>query len=180
VTRADLTNITIRLAIIGAVTVAGSLWLHFTGPLPVVKVTTPTDEFVPFWYMVTAFPVLGMLSADIVDSLRTRDYRASAVLAMATCSITALSAGRLSLHLPISGHALVIGYVVALRFVRRSGPLALAELLVSAGFLMVIAYPKLVMWGDPITLGVGLGLGVLFAVVTLLATKKRGSAVPSP
>ena len=173
-TRPDLANVAIRLAIIGTLTVAGGLWLHFTGPLPVVRVTTRTDEFVPFWYMLTAFPVLGMLCADIVDALRARDYRSCAILAIATCGIVALSAGRLSLHLPISGHALVIGYVLSLRLVRRSNPLALAELLVSAGFLVVIAYPKLMMWGDPITLGVGIGLGVLFAAVTLAATRKRG------
>lgn len=176
--RPTSTTVAIRLSIIAAVTVAGGLWLHHTGPHPVIRGMTVTDEYAPLWYMLTALPVLGVLVADVVDAIRSRVYRESVVLAVATVAIVGLSAGRLSLFLPISGHALVVTFVVVLRVARRSGPKALLELVVSVGLLAVITYMKLVVWRDPITLGVGVGIGVLFAVVTLLAIRWR--ACPSP
>ncbi len=167
-----LATLATRLAIAAAVTAVGALWLHITGPTRVVQGMTVTDEYAPLWYMLTAFPVLGVLCADVVDAIRIRDLRTFAVLAVAMIAIVGLSAGRLSLLLPISGHALVAAHLVTLRIARRSGPAAVYELVVAVGLLAVIAYMKLVVWDDPITLGVGIGIGVLFAVGVLVVTRR--------
>jgi len=84
-------------------------------------------------------------------------------------AIVSLSTGRLSLCLPVSGHALVIAFVVILRVARRSRPLAVYELVVSVGFLAVIAYIKLVVWLAPITLGLGVGMSRFAIPARLMA-----------
>jgi hypothetical protein len=60
----------VRVAIILATTLAGAAWLAHKGPVPVIRITTPLPEMAPFWYMLLAFSVLGMLVADLVDLWR--------------------------------------------------------------------------------------------------------------
>ena len=52
--------------IVAAVSLVGMLWLLHAGPTPVIRITTPLDENAPFWYMISAFPILGMLIAELV------------------------------------------------------------------------------------------------------------------
>ena len=59
-----------RVAIILATTLAGAAWLAHKGPVPVIRITTPLPEMAPFWYMLLAFPVLGMLVADLFELWR--------------------------------------------------------------------------------------------------------------
>jgi hypothetical protein len=62
----------VRKAILLATTLAGAAWLAHKGPVPVIRITTPLPERAPFWYMLLAFPVLGMLVADLFDLWRAR------------------------------------------------------------------------------------------------------------
>jgi hypothetical protein len=165
-------GVSIRLAVVVLVTIAGGLWLYVTGPHLVVRGMTLTDEPVPLWYMLAAFPVLGALCADVIDSVRIRDPVTAVVLTVAISAIVVLSAGRLSLLLPMSGHALVFAFAVVLRVARRSHPLAVYELCAAVGLSMATATMKLWVWSDPLTLGVGSGIGVMLAVVTSAVTRR--------
>ncbi|HSJ52950.1 MAG TPA: hypothetical protein VLC52_04315, partial [Anaerolineae bacterium] len=90
------------------VTLAGALWLYAKGPVPVVRGTTPLEEMAPFWYMVSAFPVLGMLVADLVLLLlRYGLDRRSVELAFQLAVLLLISNARLGIRLPISGHPLL-------------------------------------------------------------------------
>lgn len=157
-----------RLWIVLAMTALGAAWLAYIGPRPVVRIVTPLPETVPFWYMLTAFPVLGMLVADLVDLWRRRvPGLYLAAFAAQIVLIVALSAGRLALRLPISGHALVVSYLLCRRLF--GGDLrsdrARFELVWGVSTLVVIAYPKLLWWTDPTTFGVGLATGALLAAL---------------
>ncbi len=158
---------TSRVATILLVTLVGSIWLWYVSPRPVVVVTTVIPESVPTWYMLTAFPVLGMLVADLLALLRRRDRWLSALeLGLQIGLIVALSGGRLTLRIPLSGHTLLFAYFIARRSLTRrwSTDADLLELAVASVFLVVCAYPKLLWWGDPITLSTGVGLGVVMAL----------------
>lgn len=158
-----------RAFIVVVVTAAGAAWLVHKGPVPVIRITTEIDEFAPFWYMLTAFPVLGMLLADLAESVRRSRpgaRRGSIVLAANIACVIALSNLRLGIRLPVSGHALVVAYFLARRRLvpgeTRGGRL---EAGIAAAILLAIAYAKLVWWTDPVTLGAGIGLALLLAFV---------------
>ena len=73
-----------RAFLILACTLAGAAWLIHTGPMPVIRISTPLPVMAPTWYMLLAFPVLGMLVADLVDLWRWRGLdRVSAELGVA-------------------------------------------------------------------------------------------------
>jgi hypothetical protein len=159
-----------RLGVTALVTAAGAVWLWHTGPVPVVRVSTVLPEYAPFWYMLAAFPVLGMLVADlVVMARRGASRRAMAELATALALLVALGQARLALHLPVSGHAMLAAYFI----VRRSllgvgdGGYARGELVVGVGVLAAVAYPKLLWWHDPISLGVGVLVGGILALGVL-------------
>ncbi len=157
----------LRLAAVVAVTAAGAAWLHVKGPMPVVRVTTALDETVPFGYMLTAFPVLGMLVGDwAVMVWRRAPWPRIVELTLTTALVVAVGQARLALQLPISGHALLVGYVLARRALLGVGAgwYPRLEYAVVLGILAAITFPKLVWWTDPVTLGVGLGLGGLLAL----------------
>ena len=64
----------VRVAIVLATTLAGAAWLAHKGPVPVIRIMTPLPEMAPFWYMLLAFPVLGMLVADLFELWRVVAY----------------------------------------------------------------------------------------------------------
>lgn len=170
-----------RLILVLATTVAGAAWLVHKGPVPVIRITTEIDEFAAFRYMLTAFPVLGMLLADLADGWRRREpgaRRGTIVLAVNIACAVALSSLRLGIRLPVSGHALVVAYFLARRWClpgdRGGGRL---EVGCAAAILAAIAYAKLVWWTDPITLGAGIGLALLLALVERALT---GAGRPVP
>lgn len=68
-----------RLGIVVVSTLAGSVWLILQGPIPVVRITIPLPEPAPFWYMLLAFPVLGLLLADLRDLYRSHGVGALTV-----------------------------------------------------------------------------------------------------
>jgi hypothetical protein len=153
-------SVPFRVAIILATTGAGALWLIHKGPVPVVRITTPLPEITPFWYMLLAFPVLGMLVADWMDLARLRGLDlATAELGCQIALIVGLSAVRLDSRIPLSGHALLIAYFLLRRLWLRNvpPPQSRLEIWLAAGALGGVAYPKLMWWDDPVTLLAGIG-----------------------
>lgn len=158
-----------RLLIISGVTVSGALWLWWRGPFPVIRVTTTLTENAPFWYMITAFPALGILAADVVGLWRRGGPRPLLIELVGMIGLLLLlGATRIALRLPISGHALVISHLIARRLLLPPVHRAWARLELAAGLLLLIAiaYPKLAWWNDPITLGTGAALGIALAVLS--------------
>lgn len=167
----------LRLGMVTALTIAGTLWLLIQGPMPVVRITTILDETVPFWYMLTAFPVLGLLVGDLAVLVRRRAPRLQIVeLAVMIALVVGLGQARLALQLPISGHSLLVGYVLFRRALLGIGCgwYPRVEYAVVVGVLLAITYPKLVWWTDPITLGVGIGAGGLLALSARCAAARTG------
>lgn len=159
----------LRFAIVLATTVAGAAWLIHRGPMPVVRITTPLPEMVPFWYMVLAFPVLGMLVADCVDLARVRGVSLPTVeLALQIAVIVGLSSARLGARIPLSGHSLLVAYFLFRRGLLRSVPpkQSSLEVWIAAAAFAAIAYPKLVWWDDPVTLLNGIVVGGMLAGVS--------------
>jgi hypothetical protein len=159
----------VRIALILATTGAGVLWLIHKGPVPVVRITTPLPEMAPFWYMLLAFPVLGMLVADWVDLARLRGMDLATVeLGAQIALIVGLSAVRLDSRIPLSGHALLIAYFLLRRLWLRNmpPPQSRLEVWLAAGALGGVAYPKLMWWDDPVTLLTGIGVAGGLAAVS--------------
>lgn len=167
--RSNAGPVLLRIAIILATTLAGAAWLIHQGPMAVVRITTPLPEMVPFWYMVLAFPVLGMLVADWVDLLRVRGLSLPTVeLALQIAVIVGLSSARLGARIPLSGHSLLVAYFLFRRGLLRSVPpkQSRVEVWIAVAVLGAIAYPKLVWWDDPVTMLSGIAVGGLLASVS--------------
>jgi len=160
-------GIALRIFLVGVCTLAGGVWLVFQGPIPVIRVTTPLPETAPFWYMLLAFAILGLLLADLLDLYRLRGVNPSTVeLAFQIGLILVLSSARLGARIPLSGHSLLVSYFISRRLLLRSIPPSQSSLEVwlACGVLAAIAYPKLVWWKDPVTLFAGIAAGALLAV----------------
>ncbi len=155
-----------RIASIVAVTLAGAGWLWALGPRPVIVGTTLTPETVPTWYMLTAFPVLGMLVAEWLGLAWRRRWLPAGVLAVQVVAMVFLSSGRLIILLPLSGHALLFTFFGVHRALARRWASApdLLELTTAAVFGVSAAFIKLAWWGDPITLVLGIATGVGLAL----------------
>src|SRR5437867_5203047 len=103
----------IRVAVVLACTVAGIAWLLHKGPVPVIRIMTPLPEPAPFWYMLAAFPVLGLLVADMVDLVLADGLTLNTLeLGCQIVVLILLSNLRLGIRLPISGHALLVSYFI--------------------------------------------------------------------
>jgi hypothetical protein len=129
---------------------------------------TEMPEPVPYWYSVSAFPLLGIVVADALDAAsRNRRSRETVELCAAILLLVALSNLRLGIRVPLSGHAMVAAYVIARRLMvpAQRSVSRVAELLFAIAVFAAIAYVKLVWWGDPTTLLVGATLGIVMAVL---------------
>jgi hypothetical protein len=169
-------NLVFRLGIVSACTLAGGVWLTVQDPLPVIRITTPLAETSPFWYMLLAFPILGLLVADLFDLYRSEGLSRSTVeLGAQITLIVVLSSVRLSARLPLSGHSLLVSYFVARRLLLPSSPRGRSrvELWLGLGVMAAIVYPKLVWWSDPVTLLAGMALGAALAVVSRWTARPR-------
>jgi hypothetical protein len=71
-----------------------------------------------------------------------------------------LGAARFAFLVPLSGHAVVLGFFL-LWYVRR---VVVAPIVVGGLLLVQVAYYKLAVWHDPLTLGLGLLVGVALAL----------------
>ncbi len=156
-----------RWSIATGATLVGTLYLYWKGPVPVVRVSDTLPIDAPFWYMLSAFPALGLLLADLADLARERRWRAVLELAAQILVMVALSHSRLELRIPISGHSLLFTCFM----IRRAWlpvpaiPWRRLELALGAALLAMVAAVKLLWWGDPVTLAVGVLAGLGFTWV---------------
>lgn len=144
--------------IVAAITAIGAVWLMHKVPVPVIRIMTPLQESSPFWYMVSPFPILGMLVAELVGLLAIHGgKRAAAKLGVAIAVLIIVSGIRLSSCIPLSGHAMLLSYFILRRAFLDSSPLALrkAQLWIAGAMATVLVYVKLAWWTDPITLLLG-------------------------
>lgn len=141
----------------------------------VVRVMTTLPEYVPFWYMFSAFPVLGILVADFLLMFKSDQRRRNALIfGVEIGLIIFLSNARLSIRLPYSGHTLLMSYCLVRRQFdsAESKSLYVAETTLTSCFLLMVSTWKLVFWTDPITLFAGVFLGAGIAVAGRYISKK--------
>ncbi len=123
----------------------------------------------PSWYTLMAFPVLGLLLADLLELyVSVRISRPALELGFQIGLIVLLSGARLSGRLPVSGHSLLVSYFIFRRLLLSAKPRgrSAVELWLAAAVLAAIAYPKLAWWNDPATLFSGIALGALLAMAS--------------
>jgi hypothetical protein len=164
----------VRWAIVLMTTALGAAWLYYKGPVPIVRVTTPLQEPVPFWYMLSAFPVLGMLAADLAFLFVSHGLERKTVELGFQVGILVLASNlRLVLRLPISGHSLLFAYFILRRlFIGIPGhSLAKAECLVTMFLYTITSYVKVFWWSDPITVAVGTGIAIGLAAISFCVLK---------
>ena len=160
--------------ILVVITAAGAAWLLVSGPFPVVRGTVPLHMEVPFFYMLSAFPFLGMLVAELAGIVANRGLRRAMGLMTALALLVGLSFFRVAVTLPVSGHLLLIGYFISRRIFqpnRRSRETF--ELFAAGVALLYFVYMKLVSWSDPVTLSVGLLLGGAIFGVNRFVDRER-------
>ncbi|MCZ7567374.1 MAG: hypothetical protein M5U01_02085 [Ardenticatenaceae bacterium] len=159
-------------------TLAGAVWLRTQGSMPVVRGTMPLDLEVPFVYMLSAFPFLGVLTADVFVLLRSPASRKAAFLLAAQVGvIILLSAARLSYRLPISGHILLLTFFVQRSMSRRSHTAYTIETGLGLLALAVLIGIKLVAWRDWVTVGWAMAVAIVLSLSGVGARHILGIAV---
>jgi hypothetical protein len=186
----EVHRLIVRAVVIVAVTAAGAAWLAAKGPVKVLIGSREIDEITPTWYMLAAFPVLGMVLADVLDAALSAGLFAkrTVVLGASAALLVIVSNLRLGIRLPISGHVLLMAYYFALR--ARAGALAMApvarpavvaarvERLVVLALFVAVTAIKLLHWKDWETflLGVAGGLCLAWMVAYFLKTPRTPPA----
>ena len=169
-----------RVGIISIMTMLGAAWLFYKGPMPVMRVTTPLPEIVPFWYMLSAFPALGILLADLASLYFRHGFdRRTFELAFQIGLLLSISHIRLSLGIPISGHMLLFAYVIFRRLCINYPPdktVRWLEFIVVCVLYVITGYVKLVWWTDLITFSTGTigALGLIGLSQFLLNRERHG------
>jgi hypothetical protein len=157
----------LRIGIVALTTAVGAVWLWHEGPIPVIIVTTPSAEFAPYWYMLSAFPVLGILLADLNELWHIeRERRTVFAFASEIALLVLLSNARLAARIPISGHTLVMSYCLLRNpLPQEIDQLKRYEFGLILLMLLMVCYLKLAWWHDPITLLTGVAAGTLLAMI---------------
>ena len=128
----------------------------------------------PTWYMLSAFPILGMLFADWVTLLiHQRQKLPIAELGIQLMILVLVSGLRLDSHIPISGHILLFTYFLLRRFIIQLPiqPLMQIENGVAVALFSITSYVKLVWWTDVITWGAGIVGGVVLVVASWIVLR---------
>jgi hypothetical protein len=168
----------VRWGVVLLTTAFGTMWLYHKGPVPIVRVTTPLQEPVPFWYMLSAFPVLGILVADLISLFANYGLERRTVELGLQVGILVLASNlRLVLRLPMSGHSLLFAYFILRRlFIGIPGhDLAKAECVIAMLLYAVTSYVKVFWWSDPITVAVGTGMAIGLAAISFCMLKNVDS-----
>lgn len=126
------------------------------GPFRVLRGSEPIDVDAPFLYMLSAFPFFGALVADGIDAgWRKRSW--SVLAPIGVCAV--LGVLRLALGLPVSGHALLLGYFSVVSAWQVPRWLAHLEVVAAMVCLAAIGTLKIAVWDDWQTFVFGLGAG---------------------
>jgi hypothetical protein len=165
-----------RWLTVAIVTGAGAFWLFALGSVPVIRVSSAMDTAVPFWYMLTAFPILGMLVADVfVFRVSHKDNLFWVELSCQIALLVLLSYLRLALKLPISGHSLLFSYFILRRTIIKipGHRTRRIELSIAVIFFLIMAYVKLLWWSDYVTPILGIGIAAVMMFISYIAVAKR-------
>ena len=139
------------------------------GPIHAIRGSTKLAELTPLAYLFPIFLPVGMLAGDMLRQGLTGDRRGALALGFGLLGLVLLGAARFAFLVPLSGHAVVLGFFLPWYATQRSiGPLIVGGLL-----LVQVAYYKLAVWRDPLTLGLGLLVGVALAMGLRLAVGRR-------
>jgi hypothetical protein len=148
--------------------VTAAAWAVFARlpAMPVRIGMSAVDAAVPLGYQVSVFPVLGAfvgaLALDVARAEARRTWLPRLVLVGTLC---ALAAARVAGALPLSGHALLVFGVLAYAITApadRDAPVLAA---LAAPALLVVAWCKLVVWGDPGLFAASAVLGAAAGIV---------------
>ncbi len=142
---------------IAVATLIGALWLLWRGPTPVMRGSEVMDSAAPFWYMISAFPFFGILLAE---SWLAWGSGTGQVLLGQVLVIFILAALRLTLHIPVSGHVLLLSFFLLWDMKRLDQPY-LTEFLFAVGILALLLYTKVILWQDAMTAMWGVALAII-------------------
>jgi hypothetical protein len=130
-----------------------------------IRGSTKLEELTPLAYLFPIFLPVGMLAGEAVWRTLAGERLRACILAFALLSLVVLGGARFAFLIPLSGHAVVLGFFLVW-YARRT---AVGPLLVGGLLLLQTAYYKLVVWHDPLTLSLGLCAGAALAVLHELA-----------
>ena len=152
----------------------GAFWL--IGPIHAIRGSTKLEELTPLVYLFPIFLPVGMLVADVLLLFSTGDRRRGVALGLGFLGLVLLGAARFAFLVPLSGHAVVLGFFLLWYARRRSvGPLIVGGVL-----LVQVAYYKLAVWHDPLTLGLGLVAGAALGGLQALAVGVGRTSLRDP
>lgn len=141
--------------------------------MPVVRGTMPLEAKAPFLYMLSAFPFLGILAADILLALREESGKPGALLLMVQAgAIVLLSAIRLQWRIPVSGHVLLLAFFVLRSWSLRDSSLHKREMWIGLIVLMVLTGVKLLAWHDWVTVVWAIGIACVIWLAGLLTGRR--------
>lgn len=168
-----------RISVVLLTTAAGFIWLNGKAPVLVLRGSTQLPIVTPAWYMLSAFPILGMLLADWGTLLISRPQLLPiAELGIQLIVLVLVSSLRLDSHIPISGHILLFTYFLLRRFLIRLPiqPLMQIENGIAVALFIVTSYVKLVWWTDIITWAAGIAGGLVLVLASWIVVRYTVSA----
>lgn len=130
------------------------------------------DATVPLGYQLSVFPAFGaFVGALALDVARGEERRTWGPRALLVVLLGVLAVARVAGALPLSGHALFLFGALAYEIAPPSDRDSPTVLTLVAPALLVVAWCKLAVWGDPLWLAASAGLGALAGAVLARAAR---------
>lgn len=149
----------------GATAAAWVVFAHLPA-MPVRIGMSAVDAAVPLGYQVSVFPAFGAfvagLAMDVAHARARRTWLPRLLLLGLLC---ALAVARVAGALPLSGHALFLFGVLSFAVTAPADRDAHVLAALAAPALLVVAWCKLVVWGDPAWFGASAVLGATAGAV---------------
>lgn len=137
---------------LGAALATAAAWSVFARvpPMHVQVGMAALDRTVPVGYQLSVFPAFGaFVTALALDVARGEERRSWLARAALVGVLGMLAVARLAGALPLSGHALFLFGVLAYEIAPPSDRDSAVSLAAVVPALLVVAWSKLVVWGDP-------------------------------
>jgi hypothetical protein len=157
-----------------AAVATAAAWALFAtlSPMHVQIGLSRVDATVPLGYQLCVFPAFGaFVGALALDVVRGDERRSWWPRALLVAVLGLLAVARVAGALPLSGHALFLFGALAYEIAPPSDRDSTAVLTLVAPALLVVAWCKLVVWGDPLWLGASAVLGALVGGVLARAAR---------
>jgi hypothetical protein len=160
------------LASAAAVTLAAWILFSRLEPMHVQIGLSRVDATVPLGYQLSVFPAFGaFVGALVLDVARSEERRTWWPRVLLVGLLGVLAVARVAGALPLSGHALFLFGALAYQIAPPSDRDSATVLTLVAPALLVVAWCKLVVWGDPLWLGASAMLGALVGGVLARAAR---------